>query len=201
MDYYTNADIITALQQHAVNARAPTSVEWDRARWRPSLRVVQARFGSWRAALAAAGLTHPHDWHRCGHARTDPRRVPSQNCQACADAHLARIAAQTAQRNLDCKQAIELYEQGMATPAIGTVLQRPHSEVIRMLHQAGVTMRGRGHPLPAERGPLFEPWRCSGCGGTGHNVLTCPQGGRSGSQRCSVCHQPDHNYRSCPLRS
>lgn len=57
---YSREDALEALHACAAELGAPVGVDeyrrWSRGRSRPSFTVVEGRFGSWRAAVAAAGL-------------------------------------------------------------------------------------------------------------------------------------------------
>lgn len=54
----TEADIAVALRREAARlGRTPYSREWQRENLRPSSKTIFRRYGSWDAALEAAGLS------------------------------------------------------------------------------------------------------------------------------------------------
>jgi len=52
---YTDAEIVRALRDH----RATSSADWKRSGECPRLPTILSRFGTWDAALVAAGLRSP----------------------------------------------------------------------------------------------------------------------------------------------
>lgn len=66
-DTWTRNRVAAALQQAAAEGQRMTLTAWRRARRQPTAATILRRFGSWKQALAAAGLTVPQadrraDW-------------------------------------------------------------------------------------------------------------------------------------------
>jgi len=67
LDMWTPEMIVAAMQEWAeAHGRPPRRRDWERTRGdelRPSVRPVKSHFGSWGAALRAAGFSSPKGWN------------------------------------------------------------------------------------------------------------------------------------------
>jgi hypothetical protein len=112
---WTDAELIAALQAHAVEGVALSSTEWRRSQGdgRPSVRFITQRFGGWAAAVSAAALTSQDEAREARKAEEEktraaqPGKESSRNrwARERREEKLALIAEDVAAGSLRIRQA------------------------------------------------------------------------------------------------